>query len=141
MLVPIQLAGKYEDFTEVFPLVLPDGVKLLTDITQLEVHLDLPETKYRTFLSISRIAAVNVPKGMTVSVITTSLDIKVFGIVDKIGAMSQNNIIITVNCANITTLESTVELEATVEIRGVSGVTVVDTYKVRLQVEVSPEEL
>ena len=82
-----------------FPIVLPEGVTNQTGVAEAEVTVKFTGLKTQEFV-VDTIEMVNVPEGMEVELITTSLPIKVRGPSAQIDKLTPEDIVATVDFSN-----------------------------------------
>lgn len=138
LLGTINLAELATDTELTFPIVLPEGVTNETGITEAAVEVKFPNLRTKVF-KITNIQAVGVPEGMEVDMITQELEIRVRGPVALVDAMTEENIILTVDFTDAELGTDT--KRATVVIgEGFEGVGAVGTYSVSVTVKEASEE-
>ena len=94
----INLGEIMEDQTLTFPIVLPDGVTNQTGVEQVTVEIKLPKLKTKT-LKVTNIQAVNVPEGLTATIVTKTLQVTVRGSEKSIKAIQATDLSVVINLA------------------------------------------
>lgn len=107
----INLAEIYEDTVLTFPIKLPEGVNNETGENEVKVSITFPELATKK-LTVKNLRAVNVPAGFKVELITKVLPILVRGPKDKIDALTEESITVTVDFT--ATEEGKVMVKATI---------------------------
>lgn len=130
----IDLAELDDDTTLTFPIVLPEGITNVTGVTEVSVHVDLPEMGTRTF-TVTNFRTENVPPDKHVVIKSNWLGVKVRGPLELLNEMSADDIMAVVDCQNVSLPDSgIITLEITIEIDGVDGVGAVGEYMVSVYV-------
>lgn len=119
------------DTEMIFPIKLPEGVTNETGVPEVTVNVSFPELATKT-LTVKNIVATNVPQGIKADVITKALEIVVRGPKEKIEALTEENITVTVDFSGAEA--GTVKLKAEIncgdpEIGAVGSYTVSATVK------------
>ena len=124
----INLGEIMEDQTLTFPIVLPDGVTNQTGVEQVTVDIKLPKLKTKT-LKVTNIQAVNVPEGLTATIVTKTLQVTVRGSEKSIKAIQATDLSVVINLAEAQ--EGSVTMKADVVIGESFGdVGTIGTYQV-----------
>lgn len=127
----VDLAEISADTEMMFPIKLPEGVTNETGVPEATVKVSFPELATKT-LTVKNIVAINVPQGIKADVITKALEIVVRGPKEKIEALTEENITVTVDFSGAEA--GTVKLKAEIncgdpEIGAVGSYTVSATVK------------
>lgn len=124
----INLAEIAEDQVLTFPIVLPEGVTNQTGVEQVTVDIKLPKLKTKT-LKVTNIQAVNVPNGLTETIVTKTLQVTVRGSEKSIKAIKETDLSVVINLAEAQ--EGSVTMKADVVIgEGFADVGAIGTYQV-----------
>ena len=124
----INLGEIMEDQTLTFPIVLPDGVTNQTGVEQVTVDIKLPKLKTKT-LKVTNIQAVNVPEGLTATIVTKTLQVTVRGSEKSIKAIQATDLSVVINLAEAQ--EGSVTMKADVVIgESFADVGAIGTYQV-----------
>lgn len=91
------------------PIKLPEGITNETGVAEATVSVSFPELATKT-LTVKNIAAVNIPEGFDVSVITKALEVTVRGPKEKIEKLTDADVFVTVDFTATET--GTVKLKA-----------------------------
>lgn len=94
----INLAEITKNTTMTFPITLPEGVKNLTGVTEVEAEIKLNGLASKEF-TVQNIVIANVPEGMQVDLITEKLNVIVRGPAAQIAKLTADEIAITVDFA------------------------------------------
>lgn len=108
----INLGDIPEDAVFNYTIKLPEGVNNETGVNEATVSVSFPDLATKT-LTVKDIRAVNVPTGFDVDVITKALEIQVRGPKEKIDALDEEKITVTVDFTAAE--EGTVKLKVTVD--------------------------
>lgn len=127
----INLADIAEDQVLILPIKLPEGITNVTGMHEAQVTLDLPELAVKE-LAANNIQLVNVPEGMTATLITKQLDLKLRGPKNVIEKVQKENITVTVDLSNQQAGTATVKAQIAVSIQGVGAI---GTYNVTVTVK------
>ena len=92
----IELGSLTEDTDLTFGIQLPEGITDETGVTEATVSVDFPDLLTRT-VTVTNIAAVNVPAGLEAELLTQALEIQVRGPEDKIEALDPATLRVTVD--------------------------------------------
>lgn len=95
----INLTEITKNTTMTFPITLPEGVKNLTGVTEVEAEIKLNGLASKEF-TVQNINIANVPEGMQVDLITEKLNVVVRGPAAQIAKLMPENITITVDFTN-----------------------------------------
>ena len=122
-----------------FPLTLPENVDFYDDVVEdVDVYVYFRDVE-TTVIPISNIVLENVPDGMDVELMTTSLDVTVRSAADMLKKLNADNIRATVDLSGIDTSSPRRVLPADVKI-GIGGYDVCGTYTVTVSVSEPPGE-
>lgn len=126
----VEIAG---DTELVFPIKLPEGITNETGVTEAKVNISFPSLATKT-LTVKNISAVNVPDTVRADLITKALEIVVRGPQEKIEALTEDAITVTVDFTGVEA--GTVKLKAQItcsdpEIGAVGSYSVSATVKNR----------
>lgn len=129
----VNLGELAADTEMTFPIKLPEGVANETGVTEATVNVSFPELATKT-LTVKNITAINVPQGFKAELITKALEIVVRGPKEKIEALTEENITVTVDFTGAQS--GTVKLKAEInctdpELGAVGSYTVSATVKTR----------
>lgn len=92
----INLMEITKNTTLTFPIVLPEGVKNLTGVTEVEADIKLTGLASKEF-TVQNIVTSNIPEGMQVDLITEKLNVIVRGPAAQIAKLTAEDIVITVD--------------------------------------------
>ncbi len=84
---------------QTFPIVLPEGITNQTGITEAKVTIRFTGLKTREYV-VEDIQAINVPEGLQVEMISSSLTVKVRGVAEQIEKLTADQITATVDFSN-----------------------------------------
>lgn len=96
----IDLGQIKEDTKLTFPVVLPEEVNNLTNVTQIEVTVSFPNLVVKEF-SVKNIVPINVPSGMVPKVVTQQIKVTVRGPRSQVLQMTPEDITVTVDFADM----------------------------------------
>ncbi len=134
------------DFTQVdltnnsltVPLSLPQGLRNLQSIEDVTIDFNLTGFSSRTF-TVDHFRFINVPKGYEAEVTTSSLEVTVVGLSDEISALTEGNIIGTVNLAGKKDFSGYTEMPVSFSVSGTSFSWVTGNHKVNVVVRPESE--
>ena len=129
----IDLAELVNDVSLTYPIVLPEGITNETGITEATVSVKFPNLRVRT-LRITNIEAINVPAGMEVEMITQSLQVSFRGPAAMVNAMTEKDIMVTVDFTDAELGTDTKKATVTISSK-YDGVGAVGTYSVSVTVK------
>ena len=129
----INLAELVGDTNLTYPIVLPEGITNETGITEASVSVKFPNLRVRT-MQITAIEAINVPEGMEVEMITQSLQVSLRGPAAMVGAMTERDILVTVDFTDAELGTDTKKATITISSK-YDGVGAVGTYSVSVTVK------
>jgi YbbR domain-containing protein len=92
----IRLAELTEDFTQVYEIIVPEGITNLSEQSTVTVSVDIPQLEMLQ-LSVTEIRATNVPTGMSVELITKEKSVTVRGPKEKIKGITEKDLLILVD--------------------------------------------
>lgn len=95
----LNLAEITDDTVMEFPIVLPEGVKNLTGVTEVNVDVRLNGLAAREF-TVQNIQSINVPEGMHADLITEKLTLVVRGPSAQVALLTAENISVSVDFTN-----------------------------------------
>ena len=133
----INLAELVNDTVLTYPINLPEGINNETGITETTVSVKFPNLRVRT-LQITNIEAINVPKGMTVELITQSLQVSFRGPSAIVNAMTEKDILVTVDFTDAELGTDTKKATVTISSK-YGGVGAVGSYSVAVTVKEAEE--
>lgn len=133
----IDLAELVNDVNLTYPIVLPEGITNETGITEATVSVKFPNLRVRT-LQITNIEAINVPAGMNVEMITQSLQVSFRGPAAMVNAMTEKDILVTVDFTDAELGTDTKKATVTISSK-YDGVGAVGTYSVSVTVTEAEE--
>ena len=133
----INLAELIGDTNLTYPIVLPEGITNETGITEARVSVKFPNLRVRT-MQITAIEAINVPEGMEVEMITQSLQVSLRGPAAMVGAMTERDILVTVDFTDAELGTDTKKATITISSK-YDGVGAVGTYSVSVTVKEAEE--
>lgn len=81
------------------PIVLPEGITNETGITEAVVAVKFPNLR-TTVLSVDNIRLENIPEGLKADLVTQILEVKLRGPVSLVEAITEENVVITVDLSN-----------------------------------------
>ncbi len=84
---------------QTFPIILPEGITNQTGVTEAQVNIKFTGLKIKEF-TVEDIQMVNVPEGLNVELISTSLTVKVRGLASQIDKLTAEDITATVDFSN-----------------------------------------
>lgn len=122
----INLGEMLADEVLTFPIKLPEGITNETGVTEATVDVRFPELSTKT-LTVKNITAVNVPADMEVVLITKMLEVQIRGPKKVVETITEENISVTVDCANEQLGTATVKADFAITAEGVGAV---GTYNV-----------
>lgn len=116
-----------------FPIKLPEGITNETGVTEATVNISFPELATKT-LTLKTFTVVNVPQNMQADLITKALEVVFRGPKEKIEALTEDAVSVTVDFTNTET--GTVKLKAQItctdpEIGAVDSYTVSATVRTK----------
>ena len=117
----IQLGEMLEDAVLTFPIKRLEGVTNETGVVEATVDVRFPDLATKT-LKVSNFTAVNVPAGLEADQITKVLEIQVRGPKASIESITEENIAVTVNFANVQDSNAKVKADIAIDIAGVGAV-------------------
>ena len=88
-----------EDVERVFSIKLPEGITDETGVTEAKVTVRFPELATKVF-TFTEFVPTNVPSGLKVELMTKVLEVKVRGPKEKIEALTEESLSITVDFSN-----------------------------------------
>ena len=133
----INLAELIGDTNLTYPIVLPEGITNETGITEARVSVKFPNLRVRT-MQITAIEAINVAEGMEVEMITQSLQVSLRGPAAMVGAMTERDILVTVDFTDAELGTDTKKATITISSK-YDGVGAVGTYSVSVTVKEAEE--
>lgn len=133
----IDLAELVNDVNLTYPIQLPEGITNETGITEAIVSIKFPNLRVRT-LRVTNIEAINVPDGMAVEMITQSLQISFRGPAAMVNAMTEKDILVTVDFTDAELGTDTKKATVTISSK-YDGVGAVGTYSVSVTVKEAEE--
>lgn len=95
----INLMEITKNTTMTLPVTLPEGVKNLTGVTDVDVEIKLTGLASKEF-TVQNIVTANIPEGMKVDLITEKLNVAVRGPAAQIAKLTAEDIVITVDFTN-----------------------------------------
>lgn len=122
--------GQLDEDTEqlVFEIKLPENVKNVTGVTQVNVKVKMPEMEIGLY-ALNNFLVINVPDGYYVRVKTESVVVKLRGPADLLNQISVADIRAVVDCSNQTLIYNSLNtLILTVTVPNVEGVGVLNDY-------------
>lgn len=129
----IELAELVNDTVLTYPIQLPEGVTNETGITEATVSVKFPNLRIKT-MQITNIEAINVPEGMEVEMITQSLQIQLRGPAAMVNAMTERDVVVTVDFTDAELGTDTKKATVTINSK-FDGVGAVGTYSVAVTVK------
>jgi len=124
----INLAEITKDQVLTFPIVLPEGVTNQTGVEQVTVDIKLPKLETKT-LKVTNIQAVNIPDGLTETIVTKTLQVTVRGSEKYIKAIKETDLSVVINLAEAQ--EGSITMKADVVIsESYADVGAIGTYQV-----------
>lgn len=96
LLDEVELAELTEDFTQVYEIVMPEGITNLSEQSTVSATIDIPQLEMMQF-TVTDIQATNVPAGMTVEIITKEKSITVRGPEELLAKMTEKDLLILVD--------------------------------------------
>jgi len=124
----INLAEITKDQVLTFPIVLPEGVTNQTGVEQVTVDIKLPKLETKT-LKVTNIQAVNIPDGLTETIVTKTLQVTVRGSEKSIKAIKETDLSVVINLAEAQ--EGSITMKADVVIsESYADVGAIGTYQV-----------
>lgn len=133
----IDLAELVNDVSLTYPIVLPEGITNETGLTEATVSVKFPNLRVKT-LQITNIEAINVPAGMEVEMITQSLQVSFRGPAAMVNAMTEKDIMVTVDFTDAELGTDTKKATVTISSK-YDGVGAVGTYSVSVTVKEAEE--
>lgn len=122
----INLADIAEDQVLLMPIKLPEGITNITGVHEAQVDLNIPELQTKE-LAVGNIQLTNIPEGVTASLITKQLDLKLRGPKNVIDKVQKENITVTVDLSNQQAGTAMVKAQIAVSVPGVGAI---GTYNV-----------
>lgn len=99
--VDLSQVDSKEGFSDTVELRLPDNLTNRSNVTSVNVRVNLTGLATKTFsLTRDNIKVINVPSGMTANVITLQMDVVVRGPAAVISALTEDKIAVTLDAAN-----------------------------------------
>lgn len=95
----VDLATIAKDETKVLPITLPEGVTNNTDITEVTVDIKFPKLLTRK-LTVENVEFLNLPEGLEAELNSGSLNVTLRGLAGQMGALSVNDLTVTVDMAD-----------------------------------------
>lgn len=142
--VDVSQIDESQEYT--FLIHLPENVKNISEVTSARVKVDVVSVLTR-IINVSDIVATNVPEGMTVEILSESIEVRIRGNNAVINSVTAENLKVTVDLSDLEATAGDYEIDATVEVVGVDQVTVIGAGTVRILLaeeepvpEVPPEE-
>ena len=129
----IELGELLSDTNLTYPITLPEGITNETGITEATVSVKFPNLRVRT-MQITNIEAINVPAGMEVEMITQSLQVKLRGPAAMVNAMTERDVMVTVDFTDAELGTDTKKATVTISSK-YDGVGAVGTYSVAVTVK------
>ncbi len=127
----VNLGDLTEHTTELrFDVVLPEGVKNESGITQVIVQVQMPQMETKAF-RITKFVIVGEPEGMSVQVRVPTLVVQIRGPVELLNQLTADMIVATIDCSNQELVKNSYNnLWLTITIDGMEGVGAVGEYKI-----------
>lgn len=121
----IDLAEVFTNKNKTFPIPIPKGTQNHSEELEatVSVGVDVPMKS----ISATRINLVNAPKGYQVSLVTDSVQVWVRGAQTQLDQLTNENLRIVVDLANVVRKKGQQRVEANVYLEGIEGVGVVGT--------------
>ncbi len=117
----IELGNMAADEVLTFPIKLPEGVTNETGVSEVTVDVKFLDLATKS-LTVKNIKAANVPEGLEVDLITQVLDIQMRGPADKMEALKDTDITVTVDFANAQIGTATVKADIRASVADVGAV-------------------
>jgi hypothetical protein len=92
----INLGELTSDTVLSMPIILPEGITNETGITEATVEVKFPNLRTATMI-VDKIQLINVPEGMEAELVTQQLEVKLRGPASLMEAITEDNVIITVD--------------------------------------------
>ena len=134
LLDEINLGELTEDFTQVYEIIMPEGITNLSEQSTVTVAVDIPQLQTRQF-AVTDIQAINVPAGMTVELITKEKSVTVRGTEALIKNMTEDNLTIFVDFTDAESGTASYKAMVFVDERLADSVGIVGTYDVKATVQ------
>ncbi len=111
----VDLGELTESTTLDFPIVVPEGIAIVSGEKTVSVSVTMPAMETRAF-EITKFETVNVPDGRIVEVQTTALEVTIRGPVDVLDRLRPEDIVAIVDCQTVEQIDGSVQLKVTIKI-------------------------
>lgn len=129
----LELSKVSANDSKTFTVTLPNGVKNVSGINEIQVTVKLTGLRVRSFtISSKQVELLNVPQGLHAYVNAQSIEVKLRGSEDQIEAINEKDIILTLDLSNVT---ESGEVPAIVTVDGHSDVSVIGDVLVDVTVK------
>ncbi len=128
----VDLTGILESKIITYPVVLPEGVTNISNVTEVSASISFPELEIRAF-KVSNIKAENLPEGLEAVWMTDSLDVRLRGHKKVLDKLSAKDITIVVDLANAELGKQVYAAQIQVNSDGAVGA--IGTYEVYVSVQ------
>lgn len=119
-----------------FEIATPDGISLLNGVTTAEVTATMSTSLTVRTVETANIEAVNVPEGLTASLVTESVVVRIRGAADVMSIVMDSDVYVTVDLSNFSADDvGSRTVNATVSVKGFSSVGVIGTCQVVVNLE------
>lgn len=134
LLDEINLSELTEDFTNVYEIVMPEGITNLSEQSTVTVTIDIPELEMLQ-LTVTDIRATKIPLGMSVEIITKEKNVTVRGPKELLTAMTEKDLLILVDFTGAEVGTASYKAMVYVGDRLADSVGIVGTYDVKATVQ------
>lgn len=127
----LELSDILESTTIVYPIVLPEDVTNVTNVSDVSVTINFPDLEIREF-KVSNFAAEGIPDGLEASWMSDSLSVRLRGATDVLDSLSMEDIVIVVDLSHAEVGKQV--YSARIAVNTVGAVGAVGTYEVYVEV-------
>ncbi|MBR2667204.1 MAG: hypothetical protein IKD96_03490 [Oscillospiraceae bacterium] len=125
----IDLAQVEENGTYLFPITLPEGVRNLSGVTEIQVDVTVRGLATKQ-VETTNISCINVTERYTASVVTDSLTVTLRGPEEDLAAVTGDNVLVDADLSEIGGATGIYTVPAVAHVEGSDTVGVIGTYKV-----------
>ena len=125
--------------THSYAIIVPDGCENLSGVTRATLEIAYPD-KSVTTISTDRFRYENPPEGMELEILTSELEVTVFGTSADVAAITGEDIVVVVDLSNYSVGSGTYTVPAWIEFEGSQDIGISGEYQVQvLMRETNPE--